>query len=466
MRQHLDQLWHDMYPDGTPCPTVRPGDIRGRVNAALDAAPPERRQPMRHRKRFAAILIAAAVALGSTALAFTVRWDVLDAFFSGDTTPAQSLVDRETRSVSDENYTFTVESSVSDGDTAYLVVRVDALNEDAAARLYDKYFLHMDTFSVYPVADPEEPVPEDLGVDEQTGCYIAARNAMRMGVGEIEQAATETSRTWQLDVSLDTKGEANYLHARLCYMDRNCTIAVPLSPAESMTLDIGAAGPGAPTSDNAQGGTIILESVTLSPFTCQVAARHVDGNKEVDPLLFFLLENGTLRTSGQLLDHVSIHYHSDGTAAYTYQFQEVLDLSQLAAVVFDGTAYPLDGGAPYAMAVDPRLYPFQLPLMDRLSEGSGLALPLEALCEALGASCNWDEGTQTAVCSYRDTTLAITVGSTTILVNGAPVTVEDAPALQDGTLAVSYDTVERWGIYPFVVYSADKTDCLCWIIVP
>lgn len=73
MRQHLNKLWHDVYPDGTPCPTVRPGDIRGRVNAALDAASPERRQPMRHKTRFAAILIAAAVALGGTALAFTVR---------------------------------------------------------------------------------------------------------------------------------------------------------------------------------------------------------------------------------------------------------------------------------------------------------------------------------------------------------------------------------------------------------
>lgn len=466
MRQHLNKLWHDVYPDGTPCPTVRPGDIRGRVNAALDTAPPKRRQPMRHKTRFAAILIAAAVALGGTTLAFTARWDVLDAFFRGDTAPAQSLVDRESRSVSDGNYTFTVESSVSDEDTAYLVVRVDALTDAAAQQLYSKYFINMDTFSVYPVADPEEPVPEDLGVDEQTGCHIPARVAMSMGAGEIEQAATETSRTWQLDVALDSKEAANYLHARLCYMDRDCTIAVPLSPAESITLDIGAAGPGAPTSDSAQGGTIVLESVTLSPFTCQVDARHVDGNKEVDPLLFFLQEDGTLRTSGQLLQHVSTSYHSDGTADYSYQLQEVLDLSQLAAVVFDGTAYPLDGGEPYAVEVDPKLYPFQLPLMDRLSEGGAFALPLEALCEALGAGYTWDGETRTAVCSYRDVTLEFTVGSSTVLVNSEPVTAEEAPALQDGTLAVSYDTAEYWGLNPFVVYSADKTEYLCWIVIP
>ena len=469
MRQHLDQLWRQVYPDGTPCPTVRPGDIRSRVNAALDAAPSERRQPMRHKTRFAAILTAAAVALGSTALAVTVQWDVLDAFFRGDTSPAETLVDRQAPSANDENYTFTVESSVSDGDTAYLVVRVDALTEDAAVQLYSKYFLNMDTFSVYPVADPEEPIPEDLGVDEQTGCNIPARNAMSMGIREIKQAATQTSRTWQLDVSLDSNEAANYLHARLCYMNRACTIALPLSPAESVTLDIGASGPGSPTSENTQGGTITLESVTLSPFTCQIAARHEDGNKEVDPLIFFLLEDGTLRTSGQLLFHSKTSYHSDGTADYSYQFQEVLDLSQLSAVVFDGTAYPLDGGAAYGVEVDPRLYPFQLPLMDRLSEDSGLALPLEALYEALGASYTWDGEAQTAVCSYRGVTLELTVGSRTALVNGVPVALEDAPTLQNGILAVGNDISDFLGLNTFVVYNTEEDgflDYLCWIVIP
>ena len=315
----------------------------------------------------------------------------------------------------------------------------------------------------------EEPIPEDLGVDEQTGCNIPARNAMSMGVREIKQAATQTSRTWQLDVSLDSNEAANYLHARLCYMNRACTIALPLSPAESVTLDIGASGPGSPTSENTQGGTITLESVTLSPFTCQIAARHEDGNKEVDPLIFFLLEDGTLRTSGQLLFHSKTSYHSDGTADYSYQFQEVLDLSQLSAVVFDGTAYPLDGGAAYGVEVDPRLYPFQLPLMDRLSEDSGLALPLEALYEALGASYTWDGEAQTAVCSYRGVTLELTVGSRTALVNGVPVALEDAPALQNGILAVGNDISDFLGLNTFVVYNTEEDgflDYLCWIVIP
>ena len=147
----------------------------------------------------------------------------------------------------------------------------------------------------------------------------------------------------------------------------------------------------------------------------------------------------------------------------------MLDLSQLSAVVFDGTAYPLDGGAAYGVEVDPRLYPFQLPLMDRLSEDSGLALPLEALYEALGASYTWDGEAQTAVCSYRGVTLELTVGSRTALVNGVPVALEDAPALQNGILAVGNDISDFLGLNTFVVYNTEEDsflDYLCWIVIP
>ena len=75
------------------------------------------------------------------------HWDVLNAFFQGDTSPAEELVDREVRTVSDKDYTLTVESSVSDGETAYLVARVEARNEAAVAVLHTEDFFNMDTLS-------------------------------------------------------------------------------------------------------------------------------------------------------------------------------------------------------------------------------------------------------------------------------------------------------------------------------
>ena len=144
-----------------------------------------------------------------------------------------------------------------------------------------------------------------------------------------------------------------------------------------------------------------------------------------------------------------------------------MDLSQLAAVVFDGTAYPLDGGAPYAVEVDPGLYPFLLPLMDRLSEENGFTLSPEALCRALGASWDWDEETQTATCTYRDVTVVLTAGSGTALVDGKAVALEDPPALRGDTLAV-YPSVFRdaWNIDTWAVSDDEAESWLCWIILP
>ena len=130
-------------------------------------------------------------------------------------------------------------------------------------------------------------------------------------------------------------------------------------------------------------------------------------------------------------------------------------------------AYPLDGGAPYAVEVDPKLYPFQLPLMDRLSEDSGYSLSVQALCEALGAGYSWNQETQTAVCTYRGTTVSLTVGSTAALVNGQEVTLEDAPALQAGVLASGFQVFgDAWGLDSFCPFNEDRTERVCWVILP
>ena len=85
----------------------------------------------------------------------------------------------------------------------------------------------------------------------------------------------------------------------------------------------------------------------------------------------------------------------------------MLDLSRLDAVVFNGMAYPLDGGAPEAVEIDPALYPFQIPLMAPLSESSGYGVPVRALCEGLGVACIWDNEAQTAAMTYRGVTIVL-----------------------------------------------------------
>ena len=447
---HFAELWGDTVPTKAPRPQpLDPEDMVRRVNAALDGLPSERRPQMRKKTRFAAVLIAATAALVGTTLAVTYHFDVLSAFFQGDTAPAQALVDREIRSVSDENYTLTVESSVADERSALLLVRVDALTEEAKTFLFSDDFNSMDTWSVHPV-----DVPERLG--ETSG-------VTGMSYKELGELRTDTSATWRFDVDLNG---ATALRVRLGYMEEGAALEFNLTPAESVTVDIGATGPGAPTLYNAQGGDLTIASVTLSPLTCQVEAAMADPDQEADPLLFFLMKDGTLLTSGQSLTSVSAHCIQDKEWSFHYRFQSVMDLSQVAAVVFDGMAYPVKGGEPYPVEVDPRLYPLRLPLMAPLVEGGGYSLPVKALCEGLGASYDWSEETQTAACTYRDTTIVLTVGSPSALVNGEPVDLGEPAALQDGALAAGWRLAPLWGLDTTASFNEKQTDRICWVVIP
>ena len=451
---HFAELWADTVLPEVPCPQpLDPEDMVRRVNTALDVLPSERRQHMRQKTRFAAVFIAAVVALVGTTLAVTVHWDVLDTYFKGDTSSAKPLVDREVRSISDKDYTLTVESSVSDSTTALLLVRVDALTEESRAFMFSDDFNGMDTWSIYPLL-PEENDGDDASTPSSWG----------VGYSELGELRTESSTLWRFDVDL---AGATALRVRLGYMEEGAALEFDLTPAESVTVDIGATGPGAPTLDNARGGDITVHSVTLSPLTCRIEATIASPDEETEPLLFFLMEDGTLLTTGQSLTSVSAQRIRGETWSFHYRFQSVMDLSQLAAVVFDGTAYPLDGGEPYAVEIDPKLSPFRLPLMDRLSEESGFALSAEALCRALGASYDWDEETQTAACTYRDITVVLTAGSGTALVDGKAAVLEDPPALREGTLAV-YPSVFRdaWNIDTWAVYDDAAASWLYWVIIP
>ena len=451
---HFAEFWRDTVPTEAPCPRpTAPEDMVRRVNAVLDGLPSERRPSMGQKFRFSIVLAAVLAVLAGAALAVAVHFDVLDAYFRGDTSSAEALVDREVRSISDKDYTLTVESSISDDSSALLLVRVDALTEEAMAFMASDDFNGMDTWSIYPLL-PEE---NDGGDASMPGSWS-------VGYSEVGELRTESSTFWRFDVDL---AGATALRVRLGYMEEGAALEFNLTPAESVTVDIGAAGPGLPTLDNDRGGGLTVHAVTLSPLTCQVEATIASPDEETEPLLFFLMEDGTLITSGQSLTSVSALRIRGETWSFRYRFQSVMDLSQLSAVVFDGTAYPLDGGEPYPVEVPSSLLPFRLPLMDRLSEDAGYSLSVQALCRALGASCVWDEDARTAVCTYRDTTISLTVGASTALVDGQEVALQAPPALRDGDLAAGCQVFsDAWGLDCFCPFSPDGTSRDGWIVIP
>ena len=111
-----------------------------------------------------------------------------------------------------------------------------------------------------------------------------------------------------------------------------------------------------------------------------------------------------------------------------------------------GTAYPLDGGEPYEADVSAIPRPFSIPV------GESWGIPLFALCDGLGANCEWDEAAGVAAASFRDTTLTFTLGSNTVQVddlwNHDISEWPSAPVYRDGELWVYGDGLFRtvWSI--------------------
>lgn len=145
-----DKLWKALRLRGaSPMPPA--AAVQKRIDQALgeNSRLEERRKQMKMRKKAAALALAATTLTGA---AWAVnQFNVLDAVFEGDTTIAQPMADNQPRQVSDGNFTLTVASSVSDGRTAYLLVQVEALTDQAKERLFSDEFIHMDTFSVRPI---------------------------------------------------------------------------------------------------------------------------------------------------------------------------------------------------------------------------------------------------------------------------------------------------------------------------
>ena len=457
MKSPMQDLWDDVIAQAGPCPAPRPREVARRVNAALDAVPSERKRHMRQKMRTAALVAAAALILTCSAFAVARNWTVLDAFFGGSSEAGRDLMREDPCSVSDDNYTLTVTSSLADDTIAYLMATVEAKTPEAVEALMSDDFENMDTWSV-KIPHAEE--------DTVGGAAVAS-----LMVGEEEHLRTETSRTWHMQLKLGSTPET--VSIRLGAMEQDLWLEVPLTLAQSITVEVHAKGTGAGTRDHAAGGPVTLETVTLSPlgltldYTCSAGA-------EGRPVPAFLATDGTLYTWSQLVSGPkggSSRSEGEVTAVSDkYAFRTVQDLSTLEAVVFEGVAYPLDGGEPYGVDVSDLPVPFQLPLVDRMAEGNGFAVPVRALCEALGASCLWDNDSRSAAMTFRDTTIVLTEGSTTALVNGEAVEMYYAPAIRDGKMSAAPDVfADAWQLALDAITadgSVELADGSAWVVLP
>jgi len=329
MKSRLQTLWDQVSPEGGPCPQPNPWGVRRRVDAALDKKP---RAAHLWRKLKLAALCAAALVLLTGAAAVTElvlappTYNVLSAFFQGDAAPWESLMNFQPVSVSDDNYTLTVTSTVADKSTLFYTFTIEAHSDEAWEALeLQKRESFYDLFS------------------------FRSHGSLSIG-GEVDPG----SRTFYVSIST-SRGWGSSAGIRLNLMNKGKWLSFSYRPVSDLKLNINAEGQGTGGWAYPElAGPVTLERLTLSPLTLE--AEYTTGNTNLFPVLYFLWEDGTVSDQDALRSgtgHGSGH-GVDGVTKMTqsYSFPAVQDLSKLEAVVFEGMAYPLDKGEPYPVDVD------------------------------------------------------------------------------------------------------------------
>lgn len=354
MKNRLQALWDQVSPEGGPCPQPDAKAVRRRVDAALDKQP-RAAHPWRA-LRLAAACAAALVLLTGTALAAGVLplpdFNALSIFYNkGDNAPgAEGLVDTQPVTVSNDLFTVTLTSVLADNNVVYLTANIQGKDG------WPQRYLTRDGFS--PVFRVEHPSPTVCASPGVTHTWPYAADAKLRSVDMIT-AMTEDGR---LAIHIfDPRGGP-------C-MDGTCSggdcrVEFTVTPrAETRTLEIDADGSGIYWGERGsfRGRTapVHLQQVQLSPLSLRLIYLGPSSNVwDYVPALRFLWKDGTVSA----LDQTEVHLvsgqssgsvnHSQFEGEGLWAFDSVQELSQMDAVIFEDTAYPLDGGAPYPVDAD------------------------------------------------------------------------------------------------------------------
>lgn len=429
MKNRLQTLWDEVAPEGGACPRPDVKQVQRRVDAVLDG----KRRVFHPQRALRAAALAAAVLLlltGAAAAAVELilpEYNVLSVFFGrGENAPgAEELVNTNPISVSDDNYTMTVTTSMADGNTIYFTLLVEAKTARAMTYLSDEGFRRSD--GVNPLVMKVSQASGGAvygGVTYDYGGYDAAAHTRRMN---IEARVNE--------------GDAARVSVRLSDMEEDLWLTFPVEPIRTVTLEINAEGQGmCYWLDSSADGPVTLERVRLSPLSYQ--AKYTSDEHGRYPLVYFLWKDGSVTTMRQM----GVDGPGSGTSTNggpfeliaAFNFDSIQDISQMEAVVFEGVAYPLDGGQPYEVDLSGYPLPFSIPI-EPMEEYPYFSFPLFALCDGLGASCRWDARAGAAAVSFRGVTATFTLGSKAVLLEGArsgSLDMGAAPVYRDGDLWV------------------------------
>lgn len=345
------------------------------------------------KKGTAAMVVLMAFTIAASVCAAAMSNEFFDEVFSGDTSYLADFVKTERQSVSDENYTLTLEQYLVAEKQAVVIFSIEAQTDAAIAEFNavdergNSTFWDMDTIGFGPV---------DYDKAYRSGFSTGSLN---------KKFDTERKRYFVLECnSIDNKDKIDF------YI---CTNKIKGSPKIFIPME-----------SNIETKTLKFDNIGVQYNPISIELSYPVTEKNVcdwcgirTNYFYFRMKNGEIKTFNQLYrqDGSNIEANAGHFRAWA---KRIIKPDEIKSIIVNDTEYPADGVSnSKKIEIDNRLKPFTIKPYIK----EHLWLPLREFCEKLGADIVWNESDRTATVTYRGSTYVFTPGSTKIIIDGETV---------------------------------------------
>lgn len=204
-------------------------EARARIISVLEQKERGLKRPRRRIGRLILVCAVLILLLLGTGAAVVSRVGVLELFFQGDTSQLEPFV-QTGASAQDKNYRLTLDSSICDGDTLYVVITVEGLHEQAVENLKNNQVIADCYRAAWGREMPENLMEQGQGDISVFQFQMEAGNHMSSFGFEELPAPSETSRSWQLQLTLTglEHPQTEPIGLRLGFMEESCVLQIPV----------------------------------------------------------------------------------------------------------------------------------------------------------------------------------------------------------------------------------------------
>ena len=376
------------------------------------------------KKGTAAMAVLMAFTITASVCAAAMSNEFFGEVFSGDTSYLADFVKTERQSVSDENYTLTLEQYLVAEKQAVVIFSIEAQTDTAIA--------------------------EFNAVDERGNSIFRDMDTIGFGPVDYKKAYISSFSTGSVNKKFDTD-KKKYFVLKCNSIDNNdkidfyiCTNKIKGSPKIVFPME-----------SNIETKTLKFDNIEVRYNPISIELSYPAAEKNVcdwcgisTNYFYFRMKNGEIKTFNQLYSWSGSNIKTN-MGHFRAWAKRIIKPDEIKSIIVNDTEYPADGVSnSEKIEIDSYLKPFIIKPYIK----EHLWLPLREFCEKLGADIVWNESESTATVTYRGSTYVFTPGSTKIIIDGETVDYYDKDndhttfIDESGRMIVSFGFTERMDI--------------------